>query len=227
MGELSGYWFLPALFYAMVTEMVVGCMLQRLHGYQHWYFDVSFHFFVYGLLSFAYYKTCMADIPYYLSFIKMYPFFVFGVWFSRYPRLKEAVLSSRTLFSTSVVLFFVSLWLQQATKLPVKLTGFFGIVVFVNLFAAYGDRIRNELSQVGKYSLQIYVFHWFLIPSLLPLGSWFLQQEAPLSGLPNENIVLMLLSALLIALPIVAVCMITGKIVKHSYWLNILLFGGK
>ena len=211
----------------MVTEMCVGFIYHRLHGNQQWSIDVVFHLLVYGVLSVAYYKTSMEGIPYYLHYIKNYPFFVFGVWFIRYPRLKETVLSSRTLFSASVVLFFVSLWLQQATKMPIKLTGFFGIVVFVNLFAAYGDRIRNELSVIGRYSLQIYVFHWFLIPSLLPIGAWFLRQEAPLSGLPNENIVLMLLSALLIALPIVAACMVMGKIVKHSYWLNVLLFGGK
>ena len=227
MGEISGYWFLPALFYAMVTEMVVGCMLQRLHGYQHWYFDVSFHIFVYGLLSFAYYKTFMADIPYYLNFIKMYPFFVIGVWFTRYQRLKEAILSSHTLVSASVVLSFVSLWLQQTIKLPIRITGFFAFVVLVNFFAAYGDRLRSEWSIVGKYTLQIYVFHWFLIPSLLPIGAWLLRQKAPLCGLPNENIVLMLLFALLLALPIVAACMVMGKIVKHSYWLNVLLFGGK
>ena len=227
MGEFSGYWFLPALFYAMVTEMIVGWLISKLHGYDRWFFDVIVHLLVYGLLSIGYYKTVLAEIPYYLHFIKMYPFFVFGIWFTRYAKLKMQVLSSHMLISLSVILFFLSLWLQQTVKLPVKLTGLFAIIVLMNLFAAYGDRIRNELSLVGKYSLQIYVFHWFLIPSLLPLGSWFLQQEAPLSGLPNENIVLMLLSALLIALPIVVACMVMGKTVKHSYWLNVLLFGGK
>lgn len=227
MGEISGYWFLPALFYAMVTEMIVECIIYQLHGHKHWLVDVTVHLFVFGLLSIGYYNTALADIPYYLHFIKMYPFFVFGIWFMRYESLRVMLLSSRSLLSCAVISFLFCIWLQQTVKLPIKLTGFFAIIVLMNLFAAYGCRLHNLLSVVGKYSLQIYVFHWFIIPSLLPIGAWLLQQGAPLSGLPNENIVLMLLLALLIALPIVGACMIMGKIVKHSYWLNIFLFGGK
>ena len=226
-GELSAYWFLPALFYAMIVEMMVGCVLYHFKLYSSKWCDMVFHLLVFGLLSLAYYKTNIVIIPFFLYFIKMYPFFLFGIWFAKYPYLKQLIQSSGILYSISIVLFFFCLWLQQQVTLPIKFSGFFAIIVLMNIFVAYCDKMRTELSSVGRYSLQIYVFHWFLIPSLLPLGSWLWLQNDSLMVLPNENIVIFLLISFIIAIPIIVICLILGKMVKRSFWLNYLLFGGK
>lgn len=227
LGRTTGYWFLPVLFYAMIVEMIASWFLYRIHSYNRKWIDALLHILFIGIVSIGYYETPLAKVPYFLYFIKMYPFFVFGIWVNKYSKLKQILLNSKGIFSISVVLFCFFAWLQEMIRLPIKVSGLFAIIVLMNLFYSYNDRICRHLTKIGRYSLQIYVFHWFMIPSIIPLGTWMYYQGNPLGGLPNENTILLLIVALVFAFPIVAACMVLGKIVKHSYWLNLLLFGGK
>lgn len=216
----GGYWFLPALFYCMLTEMIVGGTLYRIK--LGLIFDIVTHLMVFALLTAVYYGL-QPDIPYYLAFFKLYLFFWFGVCCTKYPRLFEHICQSKWMMALSCLLYLGLIPFSHQT--PVRLTGFFAIIICLQMFIAYDNQIPKVLSKIGQSSLAIYVFHWFLLPSQLSLGDMLSTPVGPLEELHNGNFVLIFLISLIIALPIAFVCVVIEKIIKQSKWLDTIIFG--
>lgn len=223
--ENRSFWFLPALFYCMMMEMVLEIIIKRIINYDSWYVDLLSHVIIFALLSGLYY-IINPYIPFYQHFVKQYPFFVFGVFFSRYSLLEY--FRKEWLYSLSVVMYFLFFYIQYRHSLPFGFGAFFAIVVLVHIFVKYEKEIVEHLSAIGKRSLHIYVFHWFLLPSLIPVGRWLDDLGGgKLLILQNGNIVIEIIIALSIAIPIVYICIGLGTLIKNSRYLNVLIFGGK
>lgn len=165
----QSFWFLPTLFYCMITEMIVFVSFKKNVSlrFDKWYIDIVSHITIFFLLS-AIYLLWNPPVPYYLHFVKQYPFFVFGVFFTRYKLL--SILNKELLYAGSFVLYFLFLYVQYNNTLPFGPAAFFAIIILLNLFVKYASRIPCYFSEIGKRSLQIYVFHWFLLPTLIPVG---------------------------------------------------------
>lgn len=218
LGEDASYWFLPALFYCMMLELLVGYLYYRFFP-NGFLFDFGIHAVGYSIVV-LFYVFISSKVPFLLYFIKMYPFFVIGAFYNKYNRV-QAVCNSKILFTSSLALFFVCIYLQTILKLPFLFSGFFAIVLLINLFREYDSSISPSLAKLGKATLPIYVLHWFFLPSILPIGDYI----SSIGGGDDQFLITLTIS-FIITVPIILICCIIYVILKRSKILNLLLFGG-
>ena len=175
---------------------------------------------IYGVLSVLYLKG--VRFPYFLHAVKMFPFFYCGALCGMSDRVKRLFTESRTVYAVALAVYFV-LVLTGTNVNIISLTGLPAIIVLMNLFSRYDAKIPSLLAMVGTYSLEIYVFHWFLIPSL-PWVAPLLTKDMG-TWLFNINIIVLFLFTLTIATVIVAACMALAIAVKHSPFLAAVFLG--
>lgn len=183
--------------------------------------DTCIEVFAWGLICAGYYSHLFDVMPFYLHFVKMYPFFIMGTICYSHKRILTAIVSNEWLLAASVVIFIASFF---CPSLPVKVGGFFAIIIMMNLFACYDKQLPAWLTTIGRYSLEIYVFHWFLLPQLSRCHNFFVGQAG--ETLDNGNFVIIFFISLAIALGIIAFCIAAGLVVKRSRILRSVLFGG-
>ena len=221
----GGYWFLPALFLCMLTEIAVGGAFFRILSNRNSLLtDVFLHLAVWGLLCVVNYLL-NPPIPYYLFFIKHYPFFAFGVLCKRYLVVYTAITTSKTLMALACIIYMFML--PYLHDFPLKFTGFFAIVICMQIFYWYYAKIPDVMITIGRSSLAIYVFHWFMLPSNLSIGKMLMSAPGPFEELNNGNFILIACISLAISIPIILSCMMLETVIKHSKWLNLIVFGSK
>lgn len=217
-GESGGYWFLPALFYCMVLGLFQRCLAVRWGGRIK---ELIYFILVWGFAS----LVCKEKIPvpYLLAALKMYPYFMAGHYFAQYRLLSNECLKKQWVQTVAILLYILTMAVSIKTNFHfVSLTGIFAIVILLNLFATHSEVLPKWLSVVGKYSLEIYVLHWFFLPKMQDWGKYILGQASF-----NKNIILTAMVCLLVSVFIIAVCMIVAKVVKQSTILDYLCFGVK
>ncbi|MGM9697459.1 MAG: acyltransferase family protein [Prevotella sp.] len=161
-------------------------------------------------------------MPYYGEYTAMFPFFYIGVLCSRYDLVKSIVFESDRMYAFAVAFYFCAMLFLGGSR---KMTGCFSIIILVQLFIRYDKHIPLILSRIGKYSLEIYAFHWFFLPSLPSLSNLISTPQA--AGLPNDNFIVLLLTSLAFAIPIIGLCIALTICIRKSDLLNMLLFGFK
>lgn len=220
-GVNLGYWFLPALFYCMLYGLIVYWVTNAIGKSDKIYWVLSMHLFLWMLLMVAYQLDFLVYIPYSLYAIKMYPFFCMGTFFDKYEKFKNKVIFSNYLYTISIVAYIILLIYGKEIPIKLNYTGVFSIIILVHLFANHNSYIPQKMSFVGKYSLEIYIFHWFFLPTLSAMGNWLSLQSIG----AEQNFIIMLCITLIIAIPIIFVCIILSYIIRGSKLLNMLCFG--
>lgn len=217
-GESGGYWFLPALFYCMVLGLFQRCLAVRWGGRIK---ELIYFILVWGFASLVWKEKI--PVPYLLAALKMYPYFMAGHYFAQYRLLSNECLKKQWVQTVAILLYILTMAVSIKTNFHfVSLTGIFAIVILLNLFATHSEVLPKWLSVVGKYSLEIYVLHWFFLPKMQDWGKYILVQASF-----NKNIILTAMVCLLVSVFIIAVCMIVAKVVKQSTILDYLCFGVK
>lgn len=217
-GETGGYWFLPALFYCMVLGLFQRCLAVRWGGRIK---ELIYFILVWGFASLVWKEKI--PVPYLLAALKMYPYFMAGHYFAQYRLLNNECLKKQWVQTVAILLYILTMAVSIKTNFHfVSLTGIFAIVILLNLFATHSEVLPKWLSVVGKYSLEIYVLHWFFLPKMQDWGKYILGQASF-----NKNIILTAMVCLLVSVFIIAVCMIVAKVVKQSTILDYLCFGVK
>lgn len=217
-GESGGYWFLPALFYCMVLGLFQRCLAVRWGGRIK---ELIYFILVWGFASLVWKEKI--PVPYLLAALKMYPYFMAGHYFAQYRLLSNECLKKQWVQTVAILLYILTMAVSIKTNFHfVSLTGIFAIVILLNLFATHSEVLPKWLSVVGKYSLEIYVLHWFFLPKMQDWGKYILGQASF-----NKNIILTAMVCLLVSVFIIAVCMIVAKVVKQSTILDYLCFGVK
>ena len=220
-GVSSGYWFLPALFYCMLFGLIVYWLINKIRKLNNPLWLLIMHGMFWGILIISYYRGWLENIPYSLHALKMYPYFLMGTFFSKYTAFKDKVLYSNHLFTIAIIGYILCLMFQDEIPVNLKYTGCFAIIILINMFVKYNQYIPEKLSFIGKYSLEIYVFHWFLLPTLNSLGLWVSTQSLGV----NENFIILFCITFVIAVPIIGICIILSKIIQNSKFLNAVCFG--
>lgn len=221
LGVNSGYWFLPALFYCMLFGLIVYMLINRIWKSNNLLWNLFVHGVFWMILIVLYYRGCLENIPYSLYAIKMYPFFVIGTFFSKYKSFKEKVLYSNNLFTISIIGYILCMIYQHDMPIKLNYIGFFSIIILINLFVNINQYIPKQLSYIGKKSAEIYIFHWFFLPSLESLGNWVSGQSIGV----NQNFIILFCITFIIAIPIVCTCILLSKIIQNSNFLNAICFG--
>lgn len=217
-GTFSGYWFLPALFYCMVLGLLQRILVNQISG---GVLEVITFLVIWGMA--AIFLKLDIKIPYWLAALKMYPYFMVGHYFSKYHILTNGSLNKQWLQATAIIMYIVAIVFTKHTNFHfISLTGIFAIIILLNLFANHANKLPMLLAYVGKYSLEIYVIHWFFLPKMQDWGDYILSHNSY-----NENIVLTTAICIIICAIIISFCMFIAFIIKQSSILNYLCLGIK
>lgn len=144
----------------------------------------------------------------------MFPFFMFGYLARKY-RLFDFVRRYPTIAGASVVAYiiaFVAIEFGGCKSMIVyNLSGLAMVIVLVYAFSARersSSTIERQLGLVGRYSLEIYVLHYFFIQNL---HVEFIQSWA----LATHNGLLELLFLIVVSVTITCLCMAVGWLLRQ------------
>lgn len=213
---IDNYWFLPALFYSMVYALFVKYLFIKLFPLR---LELLGHILFFIILCVLYLQTSIGKTPYYLESVKMYPFFVFGIFFGKTKRIQLYVKTSRELFF--LLLFFYLFLMFFKIDLPINVIAFLAIGILVYIFNHC--KLPNIFNYLGRNSLHIYVFHWFFIT---PLGLFFQKLQYLFYLFDKSNFLFLLIFTFIVAIPIVFLCLSISRLIKASKYINLLCFGG-
>lgn len=219
-GLTLEYWFLPALFLAMVFQLVMSHVEHHINTKRNILVDVAVHATAYLVLSVLYHRTALFNVPYGVHFLKMYPFFYFGVIYTKYSKFQRYITQSNVILALCLLAYATIFVLSQERPLPFLVHAFFAIVVLVRLALATKAKTPGWFTTIGKYSMEIYCFHWFVVSAAC--GSLVLSW---LQAVAVSNLVVMVLAALLLSVPIIVLSIGAAQIVKKNRMLRLLCFG--
>lgn len=218
-GVFGGYWFLPAVFLCMLFSFFSCAISHRLTMMKPYVSDLLSFLFIFGIISIPW--LLHLDIPYWLHALKGFPFFMFGMFYNKYSKLKQMICYNDILLTSSIILYILSSIVMICFDFHfIIITGFFAIIMFVNIFSKYETQIPNKLEMIGQYSLEIYVLHWFFLPNLNDIGKLIYGNDCF-----NGNLSVILLVCCIMSIPIIALCLFVSTIIKRSKLMRYLCFG--
>lgn len=168
-----------------------------------------------------------------LSLWTYYPFFVFGIILKKH---QESILNSidRPNFITGIILFMFTVPIYLLAHCYTISNTFLGILYFIGtglsgslLIIAFFKRnelyfnknttIGYVLQYTGKRTLDIYLLHYFFLPTnLKQVGCFFAE---------NNNIILEFTLCLVLSLIVLSACLLMSNIIRLSPFLAKYLFG--
>ena len=169
----------------------------------------------------------------YSSLVEMFryfPFFLYGTIVHRYWDQAQRLMDSRWFYPVVLALAVVmslevikwhTLHMEWAS-LPHTLAMFLLLSIVFMFFrheqAFFGEtRFGKGLQFIGRRTLDIYLLHYFFLPKLPMVGQFFFTNR--------HNFLLDTTASLLVALVIVAFCIITSQLIRVSPFLKKHLFG--
>lgn len=164
---------------------------------------------------------------------KYFIFFVLGTIVKyKYNEIKRIV--ENNLFSTSIILAFLGMTILLETreiqsyysKLVFQTIQSFSGVLFIFMFfeknqkwCSHETRVGRALQYVGKRTLDIYLIHYFFLPSnLFMVGKFF-------TDYPNPTVEFFV--SMLLALLVLSLCLVTSNLLRCSDSLTEWLLGQK
>ena len=127
----------------------------------------------YGVLSVLYLRG--VNLPFFLHAVKMFPFFYAGALMGMSHGVWRWLTEGHWIYALSVVAYF-GVELMGVHVSVINLTGPFAVVILLQLFSRWDAHIPHWLGTVGGYSLEIYVLHWFFLPTLPWMKVWLTQE---------------------------------------------------
>ena len=154
-----------------------------------------------------------------------YPFFILGVFTTKY-KLLEKLKQANWLFSLCVVgylvLFIVDMPIHALVSLNKHIfLPFCMVCVVVILFVErHGktSRVERVLDYVGKRTLDVYVIHYFFIWQIHLSG---LAKSLEVSG----NSLITFVLAIFLSSIVTALAICVGNILHHGIWIERLVYG--
>lgn len=172
------------------------------------------------------------------SVFTYFPFFVFGIiakiYYSQFNKLFENNLySTTTIIAFTIIFLFRSYYINTNIISPsissiidpplMILNGLLGLTIVYHFFQKYQKSFTKNtilgktLQYIGKHTLDIYLLHYFLIPDLSNIGQ----------HLGSSSTIIGLFIGLIIAIMIIAVCLVISNTIRLSPILAHYLFGAK
>lgn len=240
----GGYWFTLVLLYMFVLYYIF-CFLEYKIWRKSW-IPITLFF----LASLVAYETCYLpqhcwwadgyrgkepstwlDNTSVIQLMKYMPFFLFGNIVRRYWHLAQRLMDSKwfypiivtiVIFCTMDVLKWHTLRMAWA-NLPSTMAKFIlltMVFMYFRYYAAYFSQstfIGSSLQYIGRRTLDIYLLHFLFLPNLPAVGAFF--------KLNKHNFAIDITLSVLIALIVIAFCIITSNILRISPFFKKYLFG--
>lgn len=172
-----------------------------------------------------------------------FQFFILGAVCAQHKTHFFERLDSKFTIAISLILYILLFWLianilctnglfysfsdllnDLAYFFLVPAASYCGIIIIFQFFRKYhqsvssSTRIGNSLQYIGRRTLDIYLLHYFFLPSMPILGTFFSITNNPL---------LELCCGVLISLLVVSICLVVSNILRTSDFLAQHLFGAK
>lgn len=231
----GGYWFTLILF-------IYFCLFS-LSYYGLGRFHLKTNKILMGIFLFSILIYCLSTNPIIisrytahilsLSQYKFFTFFVLGTIVKyKYNKIKNLI--GKNLFSTSTILAFIGTTIFLETKeiqsyylkLVFQTIQSFSGVLFIFMFfeknqkwCSHETKVGRALQYIGKRTLDIYLIHYFFLPSnLLILGKFF-------TDYPNPTVEFFI--SMLLVLLVLSLSLVTSNLLRCSDFLTEWLFGRK
>ncbi|MBR5510917.1 MAG: acyltransferase [Bacteroidaceae bacterium] len=158
-----------------------------------------------------------------------FQYFAFGYICSMYKEEFRKILESKY-FAAIIIVLFASLFYAKRSLIGANISdgmniwkmfdiiaemliGYLGLLIVYNTFKTYQDsftadkKIGRALQYIGKKTLDIYLLHYFFLPSLPQIGDFLLT---------GNNATLELIIGGFISLVVIGICLIISKILRTS-----------
>jgi fucose 4-O-acetylase-like acetyltransferase len=166
-----------------------------------------------------------------VEMIRYFPFFLYGTIVHRYWDRAQRLMDSRWFFPVVVLLALITTievikwhyFRLEWASLPHTLAMFLLLTMVFMFFRHYSDFFSDKtvlgrsLQFIGRRTLDIYLLHYFFLPKLPMVGEFF--------RVNRHNFILDTTAALVVALVVVAFCVITSQLLRVSPFLKKYLFG--
>ena len=238
--DKHGYWFTEALLGMFVIYYTVSFLLRKcsLVVRQGVLVAIALAFYALAFRSI----TGYANIPIanWLCLYKIFLFFQFFVFGNLVSCYRDKVFKAlgNSYVSAAVLLLFAGLYIfyyfrhdvqsvyvvTPLSKLTAEAIRYLGVITMVMIFRHFEHtfsqttRIGRGLQYIGRRTLDIYLLHFFLIPTLPMVGAF-------LTSTPN--MLLELVTVISLSLLVIAFCLIISNIIRISPFLAYWLFGVK
>lgn len=160
---------------------------------------------------------------------RFFHYFVAGIWASMYNKIFIKIIDNKYSLTICIVLFigYITVLYDSSTSRILNtlfeiVPRYSGLLIVYAFFYRYQSSfskntlLGNSLQYIGTRTLDIYMLHYFLIPSLPSLGI-FLRTE--------PNCLLELFLGLILSIGVVLICLIISNVFRLSPLLAKFLFG--
>ena len=234
-----GYWFTEVLLEMFLIYYTVSFLMRRrrLVSRQIVLGVISICFFVLSMLGSSFYAEHALSNWLCLSNLFLYfQFFVFGVIVSCYHEKVFRVIENPYIIGVILLSFFglyiagfylhhsaESVLMIGVSKNVNNLVRYLGVITLFAVFRYYRQffssdtRVGRGLQYIGRRTLDIYLLHYFLIPTLPCVGSF----------LSHGGVVVEVTGAVGISILVILFCLIISGIIRISPFLAYWLFGVK
>ncbi len=223
----KGYWFLPVLFFILLLMFPAYKLSNLLNKTNNLLKDIIIYLIPLIVISCCYklftdYLNGLLSTKY---IIKLYPFALIGLLTTKY-HIIETYLHKDLIECSLIILSVISFIAIYHVKGPISIAGFFIVPIIYSLFKE--NKLLGELyifNKLGGVTLQIYVLHYFMIPSIKDLSKIIDSQQG--QWLASDNWVLYAFISVILAVIVIAFTLCVIKIIEISPSLNFILFGFK
>ncbi len=164
------------------------------------------------------YDNIVTDTLSLQCFFKFLPYFAYGVVLSLLPNTRVALETNNQLFSFSLLSLFVLTYIGLGITLVNIVIAFAYINVMVYIFYQIFNKRNNRIIEyIGKRTLDIYLFHYFLLPSFIV--------EIPSIFNPDTNILYTLIPMFLLSFIVLFSTLLLTKLIEYSKILSYLMLG--
>lgn len=196
-----------------------------------WILSIAAYETLYLPRVFKYHKDVFFDYTSLVQTIRYMQFFLLGNIVHRYWDRVQKLFDSIWFFplvATLAVLCCADIFRWHTlkfawTNLP-RTTAMYALLLMVVMFFRYNRKwftmehpLGRTLQYTGQHTLDIYLLHFLLIPSMPFIGTWL--------NAHHPNFLIDLLLSVGIALPIVAACLLISRLLHTSPVLGKFLFG--
>lgn len=209
-------WFLQKLFeiyciYSISKTLTAKIQSPLFNGFTLLVTSLSINILLYFII----------DRTHYLSVLLFNLFFYFGYFSFKFNFIQKYI-NKEFIFSICIIIFslLVVHWSYDSNMIDKLLKIIISITAFIILHnicnrIKWNTFISNALSMWGRYSLAIYLIHFYFVPIL----------KEPINLSFNMNSLLFGFMVFLYSLPIIYICIFIAKIIETSLITNFIIFG--
>ena len=241
----SGYWFTWVLLHMFIIYYMV-CLLQECLTTKVKSLQIPPHLVIWVLFVLSlvvceslylpgvtYYKEPFFRYSSLIKTMNFLPFFLFGNLAHRYCDKVQKMADSSWLVPLLMIIAFVSCadffrWhgcTGEWRNLPRTVAMYSLLSIVVIFFRYYQEWFTQEhvigrsLQYIGVRTLDIYLIHYILLPKMPQVGEWL--------NVNRPNFILEVVSSVVVALVVIAFCLLVSQVLRISPLFRQYLFGRK